>query len=152
MRAVVPTAIAHSACRALLLWAFLFCTQPGQTCVNGLVEATLQKRLGRLLQATTLVTSSGGIGSPPVKSTIFGSSLGPGWAVKSRGSRGVRQQQHIGAVSNGSQAFCATLPAKDVGLPTNSYSLQLMAVAARGHCCCKCTASHNRILQHLLAT
>lgn len=119
MRAVMPTAIAHSACRALLLGAFLFCTQPGQTC---LIEPTLHK-LGRLLQATTLVnapqpTSSGGVGSPPVNSTIFGSSLGPGWAVKSRGSRGVRQQQVIGGVNNGSQAFCATLPAEDVGLLT----------------------------------
>lgn len=118
-RTVVPRAIAHSACRALLLWASLVCTQPGQTCANGLVQPNLQKRLGRLLQATTLVaapqpTSSGGIGSPPVNSTIFGSSLRPGWAVKSRGSRGVRQQQVIGAVNNGSQAFCATLPAKDV--------------------------------------
>lgn len=122
MRAVIPTAIAHSACRALLLGAFLFCTQPGQTCVNGLLEPTRHK-LGRLLQATTLVnapqpTSSGSVGSPPVNSTIFGSSLGPGWAVKSRGSRGVRQQQVIGGVNNGSQAFCATLPAKYVGLLT----------------------------------
>lgn len=120
MRALVPTAIAHSACRALLLWAFLICTQPGQTCVGGVMEPTLHKRLGRLLQATTLVNApqptSGGVGSPPVNSTILGSSLGPGWAVKSRGSHGVRQQQVIGAVNNGSQAFCATLPAKDVSL------------------------------------
>ena len=117
----IPAAVA--ACRTLLLWALLCCTHSGRFCANGLLDPTLSKRQ---LQATTLVNvpqpferSSGGkpfVGSPPVNSTIYGSSLGPGWAVKSLGSRGIQQQQVAGAVKSGSQAFCATLPAKDVSL------------------------------------
>ena len=137
MRGVAPAAI--SVCRALLLWMFLVCTQPGRTCVNGLLGTAPPNRLGRQLQAATLTdtpqpSSSGGmpsIGSPPVNGTIFGSSLGPGWAVKSLGSRGVRQQQVAGAVNNGSQAFCATLPAKDVSVLTCSTKLLATMISSQ---------------------
>ena len=120
MRIVVPAAT--SPCRALLLWTFLLCTQPRRTYVNAYLEPA-PNRLGRQLQATTLVNAPQTIGSggtsvmrsPPVGTTIYSRDLQPGWAVKSLGSRRVRQQQVVGAVQNGSQAFCATLPAKDVG-------------------------------------
>ncbi len=45
---------------------------------------------------------------------VYGNSFEPRWAVLSLGSRGARQQQVAGAVSNGSNAFCATLPSSGV--------------------------------------
>jgi len=55
-----------------------------------------------------------GMDSPPVNGTVYGNSFEPGWAVLSLGSGGVRQQQVAGAGSNGSKAFCATLPSSGV--------------------------------------
>lgn len=124
MRGVAPAATSVS--HAFVVWILLFCTQPGRTCVSGLLGAAPPNRLGRLLQATTLEDgsqSSSNGGMPPVNRTVFGSSLGPGWAVKSLGSRGVRQQQVAGAVNNGSQAFCATLPAEKVSVLTCSSQI-----------------------------
>lgn len=121
-----------------LLWTYLLCAHSGRICVNAFTESAQLDRNVRRLQETTLidasqVLSSGGVlavGSPPVDSTIYGASLAAGWAVKAKGSGGVRQQQVAGTGNDGSQAFCATLPAEGV-----SHSLPMSFKAFIN---CKC--------------
>ena len=110
-----------------LLWTFLLCAHSERTCVNAFTESAQPNRDDRRLQEITLINASqvvgsGGsgvpdIGSPPVDSTIYRNSLAAGWDVKAKGNSGVRQQQVAGAGNGGSQAFCATLPAKGVSHP-----------------------------------
>ena len=108
------------ACR-ILLWTFATCSISDGLYVNVDGELTApQHHVVRKLKAVTLVSApesySGGeiIDSPPVNGTIYGNSFQPGWAILSLGSGAVRQQQVAGAVTDGSQAFCATLPATGV--------------------------------------
>lgn len=109
----------------LLLWLNLCRTHFQEICVDGFQHAALDHRLGRQIKTTTILVSaplndtSGGtpeVSSPPVSHTIFSDILEPGWAVFANGSRGVRQQQVVGGVSSGSNAFCATLPDTGVSL------------------------------------
>lgn len=76
--------------------------------------------------------------SPPVNTTIYSGDVQPGWSVKALGSRGVRQQQVVGAVNNGSQAFCATLPAEDVSQIAAAAPslLNMVLTQLQAHCSC----------------
>ncbi len=124
---------AISAYHLLLLWASLCCIH-AKACANDCQRTAHTYRSGRQLQAMTLVaapqsSSGGGVAaagteSPPVNGTSYGNSFEPGWAVLSLGSGGVRQQQVVGAVSNVSKAFCATLPSSGVSLTHLNCNLE----------------------------
>ena len=116
-------------CR-ILLWTFATRSLSDELYVDG--ELTAPQRVHhvvRKLKATTLViapesySGGGNIDSPPVNGTIYGNSFQPGWAILSLGSGAVRQQQIAGAVTAGSQAFCATLPATNVSVGCHQLNM-----------------------------
>ena len=114
----------------ILLWTFATCSLTDGLYVDGELTAP-QQHVVRKLKAVTLVSApesySGGeiIDSPPVNGTIYGNSFQPGWAILSLGSGAVRQQQVAGAVTDGSQAFCATLPATNVSVGCHGHPTEV---------------------------
>ena len=78
--------------------------------------------------------------SAPVKDTVYGNSFEPGWAVLSLGSGRVRQQQVVGAVSNGSKAFGAALPSS--GISHLNCNLEGLGNELE---CCTCILGHAAI-------
>lgn len=121
----------------VLLWHYLICTLFDRTSVTGFTVPQPRNRSVRQLQATMLSNASQAltsVGSPPANATIYSSSLRPGWVVKSIG-RGQWQQPVAGAGTNGSQAFCATLPTMDVSVPKYVYAAVFTKLGLQNKTC-----------------